>query len=782
MKKENVFFLTIFFISIALSILVINIGLNISRNSIVNSTVDQLEVTSLDDKRIVESKFQSNMTEIQSLSEKLSGINGLDNHVDYIKEKISTSNFSRLCYVPVGEESDDYSSENYNNGKSLVITKFSYQGETEPFSVTSREYYKRGINGESSIVLINNSNFDGSTVLIFTAPIYDESNQSNENIVALIYGVITKDNLNELTRTTEVSNEKESLSFILTSDGTLLTDFDDNLESRKTGNLFSYLENTRVNNNLTTFDVNAFSIVGESGYLQYFDTEKNVTVYAKYQKVTLEDENKKSYFVKNYYVLTATNSQQIDISFKSTKQSMIFVGMMVGFLGLTLVVIQLFYINVIKKETIETKNKIEVKNKELFLAISKADSTIFEYELYNNVLKFINNALGNDEIPSSIPRPTKNKILLKYISKVKLSTYLEQCFKLTKDNDTYQEIFKIENGINGLTYYLVSSTAIFDTKELILKFIGSIKNVTKTELIRQKNEYEKNIRNTILREAEFSMTVNISKDTFSSPNPAMRLLLESVNANGFEDAKCKLITKEVYREDKEKMDSFLSKENLLGLFISNKLSPNLEFSSFETGSRRYKKISVILTQEKDTKDIIALVAIYDINESKNRELILQDKARHDHLTGLLNRYSCESEFKRILNEYPSSIFLIIDIDNFKTQNDSYGHQFGDKVLVEFSRRLNRLITPIGKVSRLGGDEFVALITKEFNKDDLENFVKQLSKKLTLVYNKGIKKETITCSIGVEISNEKINKYDELYKRADKKLYIAKSKGKNTYVL
>lgn len=164
------------------------------------------------------------------------------------------------------------------------------------------------------------------------------------------------------------------------------------------------------------------------------------------------------------------------------------------------------------------------------------------------------------------------------------------------------------------------------------------------------------------------------------------------------------------------------------------------------------------------------------NEYYKEKEALKKLASTDKLTGLYNRRYFENFFiQEIENNFEKEKFLIIiDIDKFKVINDTYGHQIGDKVLIEISNILKTTFNN-SKISRWGGDEFVVIYNGK--KDDL-------IKKMDLVLKKSLEikladSHQITLSSGVT----KINKNDNrklIFKKADNALYISKENGKNQY--
>lgn len=143
----------------------------------------------------------------------------------------------------------------------------------------------------------------------------------------------------------------------------------------------------------------------------------------------------------------------------------------------------------------------------------------------------------------------------------------------------------------------------------------------------------------------------------------------------------------------------------------------------------------------------------------------------DHLTGLYNSSKLNNDLKKYKIKKSLISLALIDLDDFKKINDTYGHLKGDKVLKEFSDIIKSSIRSNDKAYRYGGDEFVIIF---------ENIKKYDAKKIIERIKDNIEKLNIKFSVGIEDSQNV--KIDELIKNADEKAYIAKRKGKNKIVV
>ena len=164
--------------------------------------------------------------------------------------------------------------------------------------------------------------------------------------------------------------------------------------------------------------------------------------------------------------------------------------------------------------------------------------------------------------------------------------------------------------------------------------------------------------------------------------------------------------------------------------------------------------------------------IYEIN--KANKLALEDKAKHDPLTGLLNRGGYD-DLKNILKDSTSPLaFVIFDVDKFKDINDTYGHEKGDEVLKEVGSLLQTTFRASDYAIRLGGDEFalVMMDMRRRNIDALKEKLNYLNKTLAN-YN-----PSVSLSIGVAFSDAGF--HEELYKQADSALYEVKKNGRGSF--
>lgn len=171
----------------------------------------------------------------------------------------------------------------------------------------------------------------------------------------------------------------------------------------------------------------------------------------------------------------------------------------------------------------------------------------------------------------------------------------------------------------------------------------------------------------------------------------------------------------------------------------------------------------------------------DINAIKQ----LWEAAHIDALTKLYNRYGMETWITQRLKEKDAddqAAMLVLDVDNFKYVNDTFGHMLGDALLVDIADMIRTLFPDDFFCGRIGGDEY-QIFALNISKDIICAKAETLCKKIKEKYEKEHQDYNVSISIGIAFSEEnKGQDYAELYKMADLALYQAKEKGKNGYML
>lgn len=174
----------------------------------------------------------------------------------------------------------------------------------------------------------------------------------------------------------------------------------------------------------------------------------------------------------------------------------------------------------------------------------------------------------------------------------------------------------------------------------------------------------------------------------------------------------------------------------------------------------------------------------NVSELRNIQERFKRMASTDALTGLPNRLNLESQLTEAMQrgrqkQYQLCV-MFMDLDKFKSINDTYGHDAGDKLLVDFSLRLKRSVRHTDTVFRLAGDEFVILLEGLKSQKEAEMVAQKILDSMKEPFNLGMQSVIASTSIGVAMMPETDVSAPELLSKADDALYIVKRNRSGTF--
>lgn len=320
------------------------------------------------------------------------------------------------------------------------------------------------------------------------------------------------------------------------------------------------------------------------------------------------------------------------------------------------------------------------------------------------------------------------------------------------------------------------------------------------EELDKKVKKEKELRKKLHRNAIFSISINIETgEILENGNYSMDEHPELAGTS-YDDLVEIFTTNCVHPDYKEEIHEKIGREYLskiagkeTGFEMAFRISPAnfLEFVSIDDDTARftqYLEREFIWTNltcsiiEGENGQHLAYFHILDVDEKKQEEENMKKAASTDSLTGLYNRRA----FRHLLIEYLSvegnsgSLFMV-DLDHFKSVNDTLGHPKGDELLVNVANILKETFRQDDILCRIGGDEFCAFAKGFTDKGMVEDRAKSLNDKGRIIFdtpdNTNIK---VSFSLGIAIYPEDAKDATSLYDHADKALYSAKEQGRDCF--
>ncbi|OQA49915.1 MAG: Cyclic di-GMP phosphodiesterase Gmr [Firmicutes bacterium ADurb.Bin300] len=172
----------------------------------------------------------------------------------------------------------------------------------------------------------------------------------------------------------------------------------------------------------------------------------------------------------------------------------------------------------------------------------------------------------------------------------------------------------------------------------------------------------------------------------------------------------------------------------------------------------------------------------NVDRIKREKTKLMAQAQTDQLTGFYNKISTGLKINDIIQNKEGinrAALFLIDIDNFKYVNDTYGHVEGDHFLINVSSKMKSLFRSMDILGRVGGDEMV-LFLDDISPEIAAEKAKEICKLVTDIKLESDADYKVSCSIGIALWPDHGSSYTELFTKADEAMYKAKSSGKNNY--
>ena len=209
-------------------------------------------------------------------------------------------------------------------------------------------------------------------------------------------------------------------------------------------------------------------------------------------------------------------------------------------------------------------------------------------------------------------------------------------------------------------------------------------------------------------------------------------------------------------------------------------------NSVEVELRRADGSAMWALQNLTLVDDMIHATVVDISDRKRAEEQIEFHAYHDVLTNLPNRKLFTDRLRQSLTRAKRSgravAVMFIDVDHFKTINDTLGHTAGDELLLEMSRRLRTCIRDDDTVARLGGDEFTIVLSELRHPEDAIHVAEKILERVQVPLSIGGTPIDVTASIGIALYPNDGTDPESLLRNADSAMYRAKESGRNNFQL
>ncbi|MDH4130005.1 MAG: diguanylate cyclase, partial [Spirochaetota bacterium] len=352
--------------------------------------------------------------------------------------------------------------------------------------------------------------------------------------------------------------------------------------------------------------------------------------------------------------------------------------------------------------------------------------------------------------------------------------YLKQA---VNDALTNKRIYNIDHRIilpnKTIRYVHEEGEVHFDEHKNPIRMIGTVQDITERKLV----EMELSIASKILENIVEGVVI-------TDPNAVIKLInLAYTTITGYEADEVIGKNPSIKKSGHQNKDFY---KNMWDSLINHGFWQGEIWNKRKNGEIYPEWLSITAIKD-DMGNITHYIGIFnDITGRKKYEDLIKYKAYHDHLTGLPNRLlfneKIGNRLNKSLHEVGKMAIVFVDLDNYKNVNDKFGHDTGDELLIEVSKRLKKCIRKDDIAARIGGDEFILYFNHLERTEDIIFIANKILEVFKYPVIIGENEIFITSSIGISVCPEDGTNIDLLIKKADKAMYKAKEKGKNCFNL
>ncbi|MPQ77337.1 sensor domain-containing diguanylate cyclase [Hydrogenovibrio sp. JE_KL2] len=348
----------------------------------------------------------------------------------------------------------------------------------------------------------------------------------------------------------------------------------------------------------------------------------------------------------------------------------------------------------------------------------------------------------------------------------------KKMLKLLSNRSTaYEDVHRLMNSEGEYIWVYDRGQTIFSPQGEIERLICVRLDVTQ----QKQTEEELTLDRTLLDSTSESIAITDAKLNFIRTNPAFH------NSFGFSEDELKQLNLRILLDNLQDAPAI----DIIGkLEESNEWRGELLLHHTDGRLAGASLVDIHRVHHQTTDNIHYTMVYTDITQLKATQMELDHLAHTDMVTGLPNRNFFYNALEKLLDEVKHKnekfTVMFLDLDNFKTINDTLGHSVGDSLLRSVSELISDQIAQDTILARVGGDEFVILCRAHTSKEQLEQVGQHLNKLLEKPFNLGGHQVNIGSSIGMAIYPDHGATQTELLQNADLAMYEAKKSGKGQH--
>lgn len=429
-----------------------------------------------------------------------------------------------------------------------------------------------------------------------------------------------------------------------------------------------------------------------------------------------------------------------------------------------------------------TEEKLRISEEEYRIATQHSNKLIIRLDIQARTIyrqPDVPSVFGMPDVIENVPDSILASGMVAPDSVDALKSFYDAIYDGQREGSVVVSVYDEATG--EYRWYHYDFTSIFDDYSKPVQAIISFYDVT---LQRQKElafqRWQQSF-NAIPKNAANYFEYNLTADVLEHEEGEMLQPIPADVSRKLGDVAAYIAEHHVFREDVRNWLDFMSRDRLLERYAGGQHTDKTEFRRLSGDIPMWTSLGIQLIPDPFSSDVKGYFLLEDIDEQKKTEINLQERSTLDALTGLYNRITFIEKFSEILKQSgpdTQHALIMLDIDNFKTINDTLGHNAGDALLAGIAGKLKLALRSDDLCGRLGGDEFVICLKNMNLGKPLETRVTDLCSLLCDEHSWGV---AVSASFGISGFPDDGLTFEELYEKADVALYKAKARGRGGYV-
>ncbi|MBL4899405.1 MAG: diguanylate cyclase [Colwellia sp.] len=390
-------------------------------------------------------------------------------------------------------------------------------------------------------------------------------------------------------------------------------------------------------------------------------------------------------------------------------------------------------------------------------------------------------------------RPTMADLIIDGRIEEMTTLYAGKFNDSTLAKDTWEAEDYFPNFPGGGKWLYFSATVLKDKDGVVIGAMETLRDITQQKLFETELKEKEHLLSQIIDGCPVPMFVIDDDHKVTHWNRACEAIIGTKSSDvvgtkeqwkGFYSEPRPVLADLVLDNKLSEVTEYYSKTWAPSALVENGWEATNHFPNFNAGAK-WLYFTAAPLQNKEGKIIGAVETLQDVTNQKEYEKKLEFQASHDALSGLANRNLLTDRLNQAIAHAARDkrllALLFIDLDNFKTVNDTLGHNIGDQLIQETAKKIQSVIRTGDTVARFGGDEFVVLLFAPESKDYVNSVVQRISQEVAKSYSHEGQSLTVGSSIGIAMFPDDGHTAEALIMNSDRAMYRAKTSNKGGFL-